>query len=92
MRKSKKEYRFKDNPRERIFYETFMDKHFNDGRLIDFVSYIIHGTSSTLGNPPKKMVSEEEMGAFLSCIQWLGSPVGQGFLDDVKENIEEELK
>lgn len=33
-------------------------------------------------------VSEQEEKAFLTAIQWLGTPVGESFLNKVKEEIE----
>jgi len=75
--KSKKEYRFKQNPEEERFFKTFID----DGRDVDMrISFIVHGASNNGGIHPNKLATEDEINAFLSAIQWLGSPVGQSFL------------
>lgn len=71
---SYKEDRFKSNPLEQAFVETFAKEHcgYQD------VDRIVCGTTN--GMTPKKMLTDEEKRVALSTIQWLGSPVGQGFL------------
>lgn len=77
--KSKKEYRFNDNPEEKLFFETFI-KNYPD--TVEHISFIVHGVKDG-GLYPAKTATPEEVDAFMATIQWLGSPVGQGFLCDM---------
>jgi hypothetical protein len=38
-----------------------------------------------VGNPDRKYLTVEEEKAVMSTIQWLGTPVGQGFLERVNK-------
>lgn len=92
MKKSPKEYRFADNPEEQKFFEL-ASKSFAQGyiNIHKSLGYIIHGVDAGT-HYPKKYATEEEVHTFLMTIQWLGSPVGQGFLRDagyVKKEVEE---
>jgi hypothetical protein len=73
--KSFKEYRFENNPQEKIFVEQFIKDHefYNDIDLIIFG----HPSNSMT---PKDYLSDREKNIVVSTIQWLGSPVGQHFL------------
>ena len=74
--KSFKEYRFENNPQEKIFVEQFIKDHefYND------IDLIIFGHSSD-SMTPKDYLSDREKDIVVSLVQWLGSPVGQAFLD-----------
>ena len=62
-------YRFKDNPEERRFAEAWA-KHCGDGKTLAYLLFPVAPTER-----------EEQVAA--TVIQWLGSPVGQGFLRDM---------
>lgn len=68
-----KMHRHESNPKEREFYEKFLAGNDRDMDLIIFG----HGSNSFR---PLDNLSDREKQIVLSSIQWLGSPVGQGFL------------
>ena len=74
--KSNKEYRFENNPLEKVFHDEFL-KEFSD--KVD-LSAVCFGWSNDYQTHPKNFLTEQEEDVCLSLIQWLGSPVGQGFL------------
>ena len=73
--KTFKEHRFERNPQEKIFVDEFLKQHseYNDMDLIVFG----HAPENTM---PKDYLSQREKNIVISVIQWLGSPVGKGFL------------
>lgn len=81
---NRKQYRWKNNPKERIFWEEFSDVacHLQDKTIIraDFISQIT-------GN---QLITDTSISDVMHVIQWLGSPVGQSFLAQVQERIEKE--
>jgi hypothetical protein len=70
-----KEYRFQSNPQEKVFVDTFLE----DNRSFKDMSLIVFGSKPNSDNP-KEFLSEREHSIVISTIQWLGSPVGQNFL------------
>lgn len=74
--KSNKEYRFKDNPKEKEFHDKFKEL-FEQNTL----SAIVFGWKDDRQNYPKEYLNEREEDICINIIQWLGSPVGQGFLN-----------
>ncbi len=80
--KGNKEYRFKDNPKEKEFHDKFIEMFSRDGAAYKSLSAIVNGWSKDRQNQPKEWLSEKEEDICVSLIQWLGSPVGQGFLRD----------
>lgn len=77
--KSNKEYRFEDNPLEKVFHDNFKDRFEKDYKTL---SAIIFGWENDRQTIPKQYLTELEEAICLNLIQWLGSPVGQGFLKD----------
>ena len=75
--KTFKEHRFARNPQERVFVEEFV-KQFGKGVSTSLIVFG-HPTNSL---SPKEYLTEREQDIVLSTIQWLGSPVGEGFLQD----------
>lgn len=73
--KTFKIHRFKDNPQEKVFVDEFM-KDFSKNETPDLIVFSHQSNSSV----PKDFLSEREKDIVISTIQWLGSPVGQGFL------------
>lgn len=79
--KSNKQYRFKQNPKEEEFHNKFIEM-FADARVSNnALSSIVYGWANDGQNYPKEYLSEKEEDICLNLIQWLGSPVGQGFLE-----------
>ena len=76
--KSYKEYRFKQNPKEKEFFDTFK-KNYENNR--DSLGGVIFGWSDERQTTPNNSLSSHEVDICANLIQWLGSPVGQGFLD-----------
>ena len=79
--KSNKEYRFKDNPKEQEFHDKFKEMFEERGRTYKTLSAIIFGWEDDRQLYLKEFLTEKEEDICLNLIQWLGSPVGQGFLD-----------
>jgi len=75
--KSFKEYRFDTNPKEKEFHDKFISWYGGNNRP-DGLSIVVFGMKSN--NLPTDYLSEREESICLSLIQWLGSPVGQSFL------------
>ena len=71
-----KAHRFENNLQEKVFVDEFIKLHSQnlDPDMIVFG----HQSNSMI---PKDYLSDREENIVLSVIQWLGSPVGQGFLD-----------
>ncbi len=72
MSKWWKSYRFKDNPKERAFYEAW--------RKENEQSSVLEYLMSTHENGRRQPVSERDEHVAATVVQWLGSPVGQSFL------------
>lgn len=79
--KSNKEYRFKDNPKEKEFHDKFKEMFERDNSANKTLSAIVFGWENDRQQYPKYYLSENEEDICLNLIQWLGSPVGQGFLE-----------
>lgn len=79
--KSNKEYRFKDNPKEQEFHDKFKEMFEERGRTYKTLSAIIFGWEDDRQLYPKEFLTEKEEDICLNLIQWLGSPIGKGFLD-----------
>jgi len=79
--KTNKEYRFKDNPKEEELHDKFISMFESSGMANKTLSAIIFGWENDRQNCPKEYLTEREEDICLNLIQWLGSPVGQGFLD-----------
>jgi hypothetical protein len=73
-----KTYRHKDNPKEKEFHDKFLRHHNRDG--YNDMDNIVFGTGER-GMRPAEYLTDREKQIVLSTIQWLGSPVGQGFLN-----------
>jgi len=74
--KSFKEYRHRSNPKEKEFHDKFLQDH---SKGVD-MSLIVFGHVGN-GTRPLGYLTPREEDIVLSTIQWLGSPVGQGFLN-----------
>lgn len=71
-----KQHRFERNPIEQSFVEKFI-KEYGGSNDMDLIVFSHPSDSIT----PKDFLSYREKSIVLSTIQWLGSPVGQSFLN-----------
>ena len=78
--KSNKEYRLKENQKEQEFHDKFKEMFELSNTTRNSLSAIIFGWKDASQNYPEKFLTEREEDICLNLIQWLGSPVGQGFL------------
>lgn len=93
--KGNKQYRFIENPEEKLFYDKFIEQFNRDSMAHRTLSMIVIGIDDNNSTQPKRILTEEEETICVNLIQWLGSPVGQGFLRDcgyVKVSNTEEVK
>lgn len=79
--KSNKEYRFKDNPKEQEFHDKFKEMFERNNMAKTALSAIVFGWENDRQDCLKEYLTDKEEDICLNLIQWLGSPVGQGFLD-----------
>ena len=86
---SKKAYRFMTNPQERVFFDKWCE--YNDtskGMTYSTLEYIL---ADKPNHPAGECTArDEEIAA--TVIQWLGSPVGQQFLNDCGFVRKEKIK
>jgi hypothetical protein len=78
-----KEHRLKENDnyyaKEIKALEIFNKDHLEDA------SFIVFGQKSGVGFEPIEYLTEREEKIVLGVIQWLGTPVGQGFIKQLNE-------
>jgi hypothetical protein len=79
--KGKHQYRLKQNILEKKFAETW-DKQ-NSGKFNDEGRGTLDYLLAEDCNRPCGEVTERDREVAATVIQWLGSPVGQGFLEEV---------
>lgn len=80
--KGTKEYRFKDNPLEKKFHDEFIDYFTDTHSVHKALSGIVNGWSNNRQDQPNEWLTKKEEIICVNLIQWLGSPVGIGFLRD----------
>lgn len=78
--KTNKEYRFKDNPKEKEMHDKFIEMFKRDSSANRCLSAIIFGWQNDNQTTPERYLTDDEENICLNLIQWLGSPVGQSFL------------
>jgi hypothetical protein len=71
-----KTYRHGSNPKEKELHDKFIDKRGNRD-----ISMIVFPPTSR-GMAPSEYLTEREENIVITTIQWLGSPVGQNFLNE----------
>tara|TARA_R110000851_G_scaffold47424_2_gene115165 strand:- start:15686 stop:15946 length:261 start_codon:yes stop_codon:yes gene_type:complete len=76
--KGYKNYRHSQNPKEKEFHDKFLKEHNSQYEDMDLIVFG-HGSQSF---SPNDYLTDREKKIILSTIQWLGSPVGQGFLNE----------
>lgn len=80
--KSYKECRFINNPKEKEFHDKFKEMFEHDNMSKKTLSAIIFGWDNDRQNYPKEYLTDKEEDICINLIQWLGSHVGQGFLNN----------
>jgi hypothetical protein len=78
--KTNKEYRFKDNLKEKEMHDKFIEMFKRDSSANICLSAIIFGWQNDNQTTPERYLTDDEEDICLNLIQWLGSPVGQSFL------------
>jgi hypothetical protein len=73
-------YRFRDNPEEKRFAEEWV-KWNRRSEYGSNLAYLLLAGDQSSHIPPEPSVRDFTVAA--TVIQWLGSPVGQGFLRDL---------
>jgi len=71
-----KTHRHENNPKEKEFHDTFIEEH---SRGVDMDLIVFGHPSDSM--MPKDYLTDREKQIVLSTVQWLGSPVGEGFLN-----------
>ena len=73
-----KTYRHETNPLEKDIHDFFVDKFVNhpSGVALELISMPTDGSGD-----PKDFLSDREKQIMITTIQWLGSSIGQGFLN-----------
>jgi hypothetical protein len=69
------QYRFKENPLEKFYAEQW-EKENVEGRVLDYLL-------AKDPNHPRDEVTDRDREVAATVIQWLGSPCGQSFVEDV---------
>jgi hypothetical protein len=82
--KGSKKYRHNQNPKEKELHDKFIN-------FCKFNSDTIHQVAGDTkeNGTPIKYLSKEEQTMIVNTIQWLGSPVGQGFLKECGFSLDE---
>jgi len=78
MFKSRNSHRFQQNPLEKRFVDTWIEQN----KYGHTLSHILNGPS-LYGLHTPAVTSDHDEEVATTVIQWLGSPVGQAFLEDV---------
>lgn len=72
-------HRWESNPMEKLFAEAWQDQHSMNSRHLD---HLLTPPSESSNSCPV-ISSDRDYEVAATVIQWLGSPVGQSFLEDV---------
>ena len=73
--KGNKTHRHSNNPLEKKLHDSFIKHHINDIEMIC--------VDSDDGMEPNRYLTDDEKRIVISTVQWLGSSVGQGFLEEI---------
>lgn len=75
-----KTYRLDSNPEEVVFHKTFRTEHL-EAKHSCKLDLLIFPSEDQSGGTPSEYLTDREKEVMLSTIQWLGSPIGQSFLN-----------
>lgn len=73
------EHRHKTNPKEKEIHDKFKNEFVKPRHSANTIDRLVFGHSHN-SITPNDFLSDREKQIVLSAMQWLGSPVGQGFL------------
>lgn len=79
-------HRHLDNPIEKELHDSFIEEFIDNKFAHDMIDKIIYGTNEN--GYPKNFLSDHEKRIVITAIQWLGSHVGQSFLEDNGFNLD----
>jgi hypothetical protein len=84
--------RFKDNPMEKLFAQEW--ERINTSRMTQDLDGkgILDYMLAKDNNYPAGEATPRDREVAATIIQWLGSPVGQGFLEDVQKQAQSDKK
>lgn len=85
-----KTYRHKNNPVEKELHDKFIGEYVENDMSTNILEKIIFGCSNDAQTIPNDYLSDREKRIVISTIQWLGSPVGQGFLRECGFELKKE--
>ncbi len=77
--KGMSQHRFAQNPLEKKFAEAWNKQNTLNRIGSNLLDYMLAENP----NDPRGEVTDRDMVVAATVVQWLGSPVGQGFLNDV---------
>ncbi len=75
-----KTHRLESNPEEQIFHNNFRTEHLEANHGGD-INLLVFPPADGSGSTPSEYLTDREKDVMVSTIQWLGSPVGQAFLN-----------
>lgn len=78
-------HRHENNPKEKELHDKFIERFASDGR-VDLERIVFNMDDHD--NPIQGYLSDREKRIIVSTIQWLGSPVGNGFLNSCGYELE----
>jgi len=81
-------HRHKNNPKEKELHEKFVNDFIERKYGDKSMDRLVFGHDNN--HFPNDHLSDREKKNVISTIQWLGSPVGQGFLRDCGFEVKEE--
>lgn len=80
-------HRHMSNPKEKELHDKFIEDFIDRKYSANTIDRLVFGHPSNSFDP-NDYLSDREKQIVISTIQWLGSPVGQGFLRDCGFKLE----
>lgn len=84
-----KVYRHKNNPKEKELHDKFIADHIDCEKWTCPVDLLVFPSSVGNDTLPSDYLTDREKRIVISTIQWLGSPVGKGFLSSCGFELKE---
>lgn len=80
------QYRFKDNPLEKVFAEAWERENTAKGGAMEGRGYLDYLLAEDC-NQPRGEVTDRDREVAATVVQWLGSPVGQTFIKECQGEV-----
>jgi hypothetical protein len=77
-----KTYRHRSNPQEKVFHDKFIEEFVTNPLNLGIINHIIFPARNANARLTSDQLSERELKIVISVVQWLGSNVGQSFLEE----------